>query len=157
MTDLSIRHQILVNLRDRFRALATLPPVDNPYGLSFSVVGLGPLVDFNNTKRRGVGVVGGKETVDHYTFPYQYMNMVVSTEFRALWDKGDPEPGELAEIVLTAVKRIVLADKTHGGFGIDTTFSTDEIDLSTFGDRTIMGVVHWDVKFRTLEDDPTQN
>ncbi|MEJ6846747.1 hypothetical protein V3589_11080 [Sinorhizobium fredii] len=144
----SVRHEILNAMVSAYRA------VDQPgWPIKFSVVGLGPLADADHTKRFSIGVVAGPES-QSYVFPYIQSTLQVGIEFRITVNRGDAKPGVLAEELLTVVKRVLIDNRTWGGRAIDTKITGAEIDMTTYGDRTIMGVCFCEVLYRHSHLDP---
>jgi hypothetical protein len=156
----SVRELILTKIVDM---LATIPvqlpatdplyPLPDPYPFKFSHVELGPL-DMGDHKRKLVaGVVPGRET-KRELFPVVEPTLPVNIEFRATRDKGDAKPGILAEKIITVIQRCIYADKTIGDLALDTVETGNEVDLDTYGDATIVGVVFFEVKYRHSHRDP---
>lgn len=145
----SLRHQILQAM------VATFDAVDKPdYPLKFSVVELGPLGDEDHRKRLSLGIVPGPERYTH-NFPFIVRFLTVGIEFRVTVNRDDPSPGNLAEQVLTVIEQVVLRNGTWGGLAIDTDFRNNEVDMTTYGDRTVMGVVWVEIQYRHAHGDPT--
>lgn len=147
MTD-SVRLQILEHLVGLLEAAA--PP---DYDFTFSQVEIGPLSIADHKKRFTAGVSVGRETKASL-FPLLDNTLPVTIEFRLTLDKNDPKPGVLAEKMLTQVQRIVYGDKTMGGLAMDTIETGNEVDIQTYADRSILGAVFFDVRYRHAHRDP---
>jgi hypothetical protein len=61
----------------------------------------------------------------------------------------------LAEQVLTQIQQCIYADKTMGGLAVDTVEIGNEIDLDTYGDDTVVGVMYIRVNYRHSHKDVT--
>lgn len=145
----SLRHRILENMVQVFSG------VDEPdYPLKFSVVELGPLGEADHRKRYSIGFVAVGERYKHQ-FPYLECFLRVGIEYRITVNQGDPSPGDMAETLLTVIKQVVLANETWCGLAIKTEFQNTETDMTTYGDRTVMGVLWVEVHYRHAHGDPT--
>ena len=78
----------------------------------------------------------------------------VVIEFRVTVNRDDPAPGQLAEQVLTVIERVVIANRDWGGLAVETKFQDNEIDMTTYGDKTVMGVLWVEVQYRHHHLDP---
>jgi hypothetical protein len=115
-------------------------------------VELGPLGDTSHTKRYAVGVVPGKEThMERY--PVLENNLQVHIEFRITVNKGDSGPLTMAHDFLGVLQNCMAADPSLGGIAIDTQFLGNELDLETFADKSIMGVLLLQVTYRHMRQD----
>ncbi|MDR3739018.1 MAG: hypothetical protein P4L40_08350 [Terracidiphilus sp.] len=124
----------------------------DPWGLKFSTVELGPLGDPDQRKQYSVGVVPGPEK-NGFEFPYAMVFLKVDVEFRVTANRGDAKPGILGERALGVVKQVLLDDRQLSGQAIDTKITGSEVDLQTYTDRSIVGVVHFEVQYRTSHSD----
>ena len=150
---LSVRGRILNAMVAKFDAMdENLPPGD-PYGVTWGTVALGPLADFDQRKRYSLGVVAGPEK-ETFSMPYIMVFLTVNVEFRITANRDDVAPGVLAEQALTVVKRGLTEDRQWGGLAIDTKIVGSEVDLTTYADRSIMGVCQALVQFRYSHLDP---
>ena len=86
--------------------------------------------------------------------PYIMCFLTVNVEFRVTANRDDVAPGILAEQALTVVKRAITADRTWGGIAIDTKTIGSEIDLTTYADRSVVGVCQATVQYRYSHLDP---
>lgn len=144
----SVRQQILEYMVNRFAA-ATV----GTHGVEFSTVELGPLDAGDFKQRYSIGIVPRSERfIEQY--PLLLCFMAVSIEFRITINRGDPKPVLMGEKVLTAVKQIVAANPKWNNLAIDTKFVGSEIDVESYGDRTVMGVLAVEVEFRHARRDP---
>ncbi|MBY0560004.1 hypothetical protein [Hyphomicrobium sp.] len=160
MTGDSIRLRILNAIKDAAKAIDVPDTTDPNYvagpadwPLKFSTVALGPLGDEDNRKRYSLGIVPGPEKHSHL-FPFIVCDQQIGLEFRATKNKGDDDPLVMAEHLMTVVKRLALKDKQWTGLAIDTELVNNEIDLVSFGDRSIVGVLFIVVKYRHSQFDP---
>jgi hypothetical protein len=164
MTDytVSIRQSILSAIQAAFQAVqppnTSAPgytPSDADWPFAFSTVAIGPLSDQDQRKAYSLGIVAGQER-ETFNFPYINCKFQIALEFRATANQDSPAPGILAEQVLTVVKRVTDNNKTWGGLAIDTKRVGNEIDLTTYLDRSVVGVVYIEVQYRTAHFDPRQ-
>lgn len=157
----SMREKILDAIRDDFLAVAPPPNFNDPdyvpaasdWPLKFSTVELGPLDDGDQKRRYSLGIVAGPEKERH-TFPYIECNWEIAIEFRITVNQGDPKPAIMGERVLTVVKRVVTNNPSWGGLAVDTKRTRNELDLSTYGDKTVAGVQFIEVMYRHSHLDP---
>jgi hypothetical protein len=153
----SVRLQILEAIVNSFAAMTADQPTDDPYGVTFSTVALGPLADWDQRKRYSLGVVAGPER-ETYQYPFVMSWITVNLEFRVTVNRDDDSPGKMIEELLTVVKRRAVQDRQWGGLAIDTKITGSEIDLLTYADRSAVGVCMVEVQFRYGFNDPrTQN
>jgi len=150
----SIREQILEKMLAVFQAVqepdTTIPgytPSPNDWPLTFSTVGFGPLTDTDFRKRYSIGIVAGTER-EKDAFPLVQCTLQVGIEFRITVNQNDPSPAMMGERVLTVVKRVIDQNKTWGGLAVDTRRTNNEIDLTSYGDKTVMGVQFIEIIFR---------
>jgi hypothetical protein len=154
----SVRLTILNAMVATFQNMDATLPTDDPYGITWDTVGLGPLVDFDNRKRYSLGIVPGPER-EEFSMPYIMSFMTVNVEFRVTVNQTDQlgtnvTPGTMSEQALTVIKRAMTADRTWGGIAIDTKATASEIDLVSYADRSAMGVLTVVVQFRYSHLDP---
>ena len=149
----SVRLQVLNAIVAKFEGMQADQPAQDPYGITWSTVALGPLADFDQRKRYSLGVVAGPEKED-FSMPYIMSFLTVNVEFRVTANRDDAAPGVLAEQALTVVKRGLTEDRTWGGKAIDTKIVGSEVDLTTYADRSIVGVCQAQVQFRYSHLDP---
>lgn len=156
----SVRQRILEAIVKAFEAV-DLPDTSDPdyepgaadWPLKFSVVELGPLGDEDHRKRLSLGVVPTGERYTH-NFPYVVRFLRVALEYRVTVNRDDAAPGVLAEQVLTVVERVVTDNQTWGDIALTTEFVNNETDMTTYGDRTVMGVLFIEVQYRHAHGDP---
>lgn len=153
MTD-SIRLQCLRRLKANFEAVKRGEPTDDPYLFGFSVVAIGPLADFDNRKLTAVGIVVGAEQPSDQMPNLSQKILTCNIEWRITRNKGDEDPGILAEIMLTEVQRVMYSDRTLGGLCIDIRETGNEVDLDTYLDRGVVGVLRTEILYRHSWDDP---
>jgi hypothetical protein len=60
----------------------------------------------------------------------------------------------LGEEVLTVVKRVLTNNRSWGGLAVDTKRTGNEIDLTTYADRSVVGVAFCEVMYRHSHLDP---
>jgi hypothetical protein len=149
----SVRLTILNNIVQAFQGMQATLPAPDPYGVTFSTVGLGPLAPYDQRKRYSVGVVAGPER-ETFNFPYITCWLTVNVEFRVTVNRDDTSPGQMIEQLLTVVKRQMTADRTWGGKAIDTKVTGSEIDLITYADRSAVGVCVCEIQYRYSHLDP---
>ena len=151
----SIRLQIIKAVADSFSSLEKDLPLDDPYGVEFSTVGIGPLADYDQKKRYSVGVVAGPER-EEFGVQYVMKWLQLNIEFRVTVNRNDAVPGILIEQMLATIQRRVMEDRQWGGLAIDTKTKGSEIDLVTYWDRSAVGVCYVEIQYRTSQDDPRQ-
>jgi len=149
----SVRLQILQAIETYFAGMQADQPTDDPMGITWSTVALGPLIKEDHRRRYSLGLVPGPEK-ETFQFPYVMCFLTLNVEFRITVNQGDPAPGVMAEQALTVVKRGLTVDRTWGGFAIDTKIINSEIDLITYADRSALGVCVAQIQFRYGYDDP---
>lgn len=145
----SVRRELLEGIRATFQAVD-----EATWGLKFSIVAMGPLADPDFRRRFSIGIVPQQETYGDL-YPHITRELQLAIEFRVTVNRDDEDPGLLAETLLYKVEAICLADITWGGRCIDTKLVGNEINMATFADRTIDGVVFIKVKYRHARHDPT--
>jgi len=149
----SVRLQILDAIVASFAAMQADQPDEDPYGVKFSTAALGPLSDYDQRKRYSLGVVAGPEK-ETYQYPFVMSFMTVNLEFRVTVNRDDTSPGRMIEELLTVMKRRAVEDRQWGGLAIDTKIVGSEIDLTTYADRSAVGVCVIEVQFRYGFNDP---
>jgi hypothetical protein len=149
----SVRLNILNAMVTSFENMTADQPTNDPYGVTFSTVALGPLADYDQRKRFSLGVVPGPEK-ETFTMPYITCWLQVNVEFRVTVNRDDTPPGVMIEQLLTVVKRRLTEDRTWGGMAIDTKVVSSEIDLVTYADRSAVGVCVAEVQYRYSHLDP---
>lgn len=156
----SVRLQILQAMQSKFEAMTVAggngaldATTDDPYGIHWSTVGIGPLVKFDQRKRYSLGLAAGRES-ERFMFPLVECLLNVNVEFRVTVNSDDDTPGVMVEQALTVVKRALVADRTWGGLAIDTKVTGSEIDLVTYADRSAMGVCMAQIQYRYNYNDP---
>lgn len=160
----SIRLQILRHLQTAFLEAGNDPVYDvDPYVITlggqdtrvtFSTVELGSLLDADMRKRFSIGIVAGKETKSAL-YPLLEAIFSVAVEFRVVKNANDEKPAILAEQMLAVVQRIIAVNRTMGGLAVDTLETGNEIDLTSYADRSVMGVVFLEVRYRHAFNDVT--
>ncbi|WP_113155972.1 hypothetical protein [Nitratireductor sp. OM-1] len=147
----SVRKLILRNIEAAYKSVQPPAPgdpvTDDDWPFAFSSVEIGPLADEDHRRRFSIGIVAGPEK-ERFTIPFIECNWTVGVEFRATINRGDPRPALVAEDVLTVVKRVVDIDRTWGGLAVDTKRKGNELDLTTYGDKTVVGVMFMEIMFR---------
>ena len=149
----SVRLTLLNAILVAFQQMQADQPPNDPYGVTFSTVGLGPLADFDQRKRYSLGLVPGTER-ETYLYPYVQCWMQLNVEFRVTVNRNDSSPGMMIEQLLTVVKRRLIQDRTWGGLAIDTKVLNSEIDLETYADRSAEGVCVAEIQYRYSYLDP---
>ena len=155
----TIRLQCLKAIKARLAALFIptgdeIPPVADPYTIQFSSVDLGPLSEMDHRKRYTAGIVPGTERKEDKFYPLRDCTLPVTIEWRMTHNRGDQKPAEEAERVTGEIQRCIGEDTTLGGLAIDLQEVGNDIDLDDYGDKSIVGAVHFDLKYRHRHDDP---
>lgn len=122
-------------------------PVPPNYGVKFSVVGIGALSAVNATKRYAIGIVVGDEKLPTTTGTRDPI-LSVDIEFRQTINQGDPEPGLAVEMLLAQVQQIIMDNETLDGEAISFQEVGNEIDITTYSDKTVRGVVRCELQYR---------
>jgi hypothetical protein len=117
------------------------------YGIVFSSVGVGPLLELDNRRLSSIGIVVGGEVKDDI-YPYKDPTLEINIEFRYTVNRGDLSTGILAERVLGVVQQIMVDDRTLGGRAIKVDEVQNGLDLVSYSDRTIAGFVRFEVHYR---------
>ena len=152
MTD-TVRLTCLKYLQTQLQAIQA---GENNYLLTFSGVELGPITAPEAGRKRAMaGIVPGHE-LKRPEFPLTYCMLPVAIEFRVTWNQGDPPSQALAELVMGDIQRKVLEDITLGGNCVDCKEMGNEIQLTIYSDKSIMGVVWFDLLYRHNTSDPTK-
>src|SRR5271165_429326 len=149
----SVRLQILNAMTTFFSNMQAQLPADDPYGITWSTVALGPLAKEDHRKRYSLGVVPGPEK-EAFEYPFVMCFLTVNIEFRVTVNRDDDSPGVMIEQALTVVKRGLVQDRSWGGLAIDTKTVGSEIDLITYADRSAVGVCVAQVQYRYGYADP---
>jgi hypothetical protein len=144
----SIRRQIIEQIKATFEGVT-----EADWGVRFSTVAIGPLGDADQRKRYSVGIVPGAEVYSDL-YPYRCRDLNIAIEFRVTVNRTDEDPGLMAEELLATVERIVLKDTTWNGLAIETKLAGNEIDMTTYADRSVMGVLFIQVSYRHALSDP---
>ncbi|QIG76983.1 hypothetical protein EVC30_155 [Rhizobium phage RHph_Y1_11] len=152
MANTSKRSLILTALRGYFSAVVKDAPVDDPYPFEFGRVSTGPLTLGDYSKQFAVGLVVGDE-VKRDLFPFKECTLPIAIEFQRVKQKGEGEPGDIAEEMLTVVQRVVneaadLPAKLGLDWVIDVRETGNHIDLDSFSDKAVAGVLFIEVQYR---------
>lgn len=152
---ISVRQTILEKMAELLLAMDPLNPYPNedPPMYKCSAVEHGPLDQLDARKRLVCGLVPGRE-IKTSQFPWIDVRLSVAVEFRFTVNKEDPVPGLTAEQVLTDVQRTFFRDTTMGGLTADVIETGSEIDLMNYTDRSVQGVVFFDIRYRHSHTDP---
>jgi hypothetical protein len=145
----SVRRKLIEAMRSTFQAVD-----EATHGLKFSIVAVGPLADPDYRRRYSIGLVPQQEIYGDL-YPHITRELQVAIEFRVTVNRDDEDPGLMAEHMLGVIETICLADITWGGRAIDTKLMGNEVNMATFADRTVDGVLFVRVKFRHARHDPT--
>ncbi|QIG66817.1 hypothetical protein EVB27_148 [Rhizobium phage RHph_TM16] len=157
MTTVSKRQQILEQIKALFEAVSDNEAAADPFPLKPSPngVGIGPLSMVDLQKRFTIGIVPGDE-IKKDLFPFKEAILPVTVEFKGVKQKGDPDPGVFAEMLLTICQRVCLANMNLGL--PDMVFNVSEtgnsIDMETFGDKAVAGTLDFIVQYRHSMHDP---
>jgi len=149
----SVRSTILAAIVAKFASMQSTAPENDPYGITWSTVALGPLVKFDQKKRYSLGVVPSTEKTK-FLYPWVENLLTINVEFRVTVNRDDDAPGVMIENALTVVQRALTEDRTWGGLALDTKLVGNEIDLVTYADRSAMGVCVCTVQYRHAYSDP---
>ena len=142
----SKRHLILQQLVDRFKDIEKAVGTD-PMIFDYSTVELGPLLDGDARKRTAIGIVPGTEVNDVRFFPIMECKLPVTIEWR-ITVQAKEKPGVMAEVMLAEVQRVIAMDRTMNGFAIDVKETGNEIDVLSYADKTVNGIVQLLIIYR---------
>lgn len=137
----TIRREILEFIKGLYEAVN-----EASYGIKFSSVRLGPLGNPDSTKLCVVGIVPGDERKSDL-YPLKTSLFDVNIEFSVTANKGDV-PGVLVEKFLGVIQQVMYDNDTLGGLVIMCQERRSTIDMFTYLDKTIMGVVTFEVHYR---------
>jgi hypothetical protein len=149
----TIRLRCLAAIKSALEAMTAGEPDGDPYTVEFSKVEHGPLGDEDHRKRFVAGIVPGRET-KQTMYPLDQCTLPVAIEFRMTVNRDDDAPGEEAERVLGEIQRKLHEDTTLGGLAIDLRETGNEIDLEGYDDRSIVGVLFFELLYRHRTTDP---
>jgi hypothetical protein len=154
MSNISKRSQILTTIRDLYKAVAAGAPVGDPFPFAFSRAELGPIAYGADAKQYTVGIVAGDET-KRDLFPFKEATLPIAIEFQRVKQKGEASTAEMAEEMLTVVQRVVNEASTAGttntlnlDFVVDVRETGNHVDLDSFADKAIAGVLYIEVQYR---------
>ena len=149
----SVRMTVLNTILNKFRTMDEGLPVNDPYGITWSTVALGPLIKVDQRKRYSIGLAVGPEK-ETFLYPFVQAFLTINIEFRVTVNRDDLDPGTMIEQCLTVIKRAMTEDRTWGGLVLDTKIKNSEIDLITYADRSAMGVCVAEIEYRYSYSDP---
>lgn len=118
-----------------------------PYTVKFSAVELGPLGDADTRKLHSAGILPGRER-KKTLYPLDDCWLPISIEFRQTINRGDAASGIEIERVLGEVQTRIHADTTLGGNALDLRELGNEIDIESYADRTVRGVIMIEINYR---------
>ena len=144
----SVRLKCLHWLMEHFR---TMP--DDGYTVSFSVIGLGPLTTRDTRKQSALGLVPGTE-VKTPVYPFETCRLPIAVDFRYTVNQGGGSPGDNVEDVLAQVQKRIREAGNLGGLAADYSEMSNEIDLESYSDKTVSGVVMTQLQYRHHMLDP---
>lgn len=147
----SVRLGILRYIKTLYEAATDQTPAPSGkvyYGVTFSTVKIGPLSDPDARKLNAIGIHVDPETkID--LFPLKQSTLPINIEFRWTANRDDPDdPGVMAEKMLAVVQQVIYDDQSLGGLVIMANEESNEVDLVTYADRTVQGVVKFNVLYR---------
>ena len=128
-------------------------PVDFNYSYSFSICRIGPLGSLDARKASGCGIVVGRETNDPL-FPLDQKKLPIAVEWALTRNRGDEEAAVEAEGMLAEVQLRLHEDTTFNGQAVDFREVWNEIDLDSYLDKSIRGVVMMELLYRHHSLDP---
>jgi hypothetical protein len=147
----TVRLDILKYIQTIYQHATAANPATVPkkyYGIDFSVVEIGPLGGEDSRKRSAVGIVAGKERKSAL-YPVWDAMFSVAIEFSFTINRDDDDkPGVIAEQLLGIVQQVLYDDDALGGKVLKFDEKGSELDLLTYQDRSLRGVLHIDVHYR---------
>ena len=105
-------------------------------------------------KRFTVGIVAGDEKKTD-TFPYKNCALPIAIEFQRVKQMDEGKAAVLAEEMLTAVQRVVYSSEQLGlpDIVIMVQETGNTIDLDSFQDKAVAGVLFLEVQYRHSRHD----
>jgi hypothetical protein len=149
----TIRMRCLAAINTALEAMTAGEPADDPYTVQFSKVEHGPLGDTDHRKRYVAGIVPGRER-KQTLYPFDQCTLEVAIEFRMMVNRDDDDPEVEAERLLGEIQRKLHEDTTLGGLAIDLRETGNEVDLEMYDDKSVVGVVFFDLLYRHRTTDP---
>lgn len=155
----SKRQEVLEAIQARLQDMANRLPADpqdiqpTEYPFAFSSVEIGPLDVGDHKKRYMAGIVPGRER-KQTRYPITDCTLPITIELRMTVNRGDQKPGVEMENLITQTQRIIMEDRHFGGLVIDCRETGNEVDLTVYDDKTIMGAIFFDVLYRHSTLDP---
>jgi len=95
----SVRLTILNAIVASLAAMEENKPPNDPYGLTFSTVALGPLSGWDQRKKYSAGIVAGPEK-ETFQYPFVMCFLTLNVEFRVTVNRDDAAPGASDKKVL---------------------------------------------------------
>ena len=86
----SVRLQILQAIETFFTNMTATDPTDDPFGITWSTVEIGPLAKPDQRKRYSLGIVPGPEK-EFFEMPF--INVLMTREYRVPGDREQRRPG----------------------------------------------------------------
>lgn len=148
-----LRLNLLKKIKSIFESVTDeeAPPENKKfYGIKFSVVGIGALSAVDTRKRFAIGIVVGDEKLPTTTGTRDPI-LSVDIEFRQTLNNGDEEPGIAVERLLAQVQQIIMDHDDLEGEAISFSEVGNEIDLTTYSDKTVRGVVRCEMQYRQAQ------
>lgn len=148
MTDVFRDDTVRLQVLEYIKALYEAVTIDD-YGIEFDTVELGPLSANDYKSRYSIGIVPSTEA-KNWQFPIVNALMTVAIEFRLVRQREDAEFSSvvLGERMLGVVQQVMLDDMNLGGLVVQFTETSNAVDAETYDDRTISGVVEWNILYR---------
>ncbi len=150
------RMSIIAKLKTMYEAVDnTIDPEPlDPWPFKFSLVKEGPLADVDFKKNYAIGIVPGPERKSPRIYPFMESDWTVVLEWQAYVPQGlGLTPLQHAEKVLGVVQRVFYKNQDLDGTVIDVRELGNEVDLESYGDKTVAGVVTIEIKYRHDADD----
>lgn len=150
-TSLSVRHNIMLHLEERFLGVVE---GHNGHILRWNQVERDPVEKIQAVMPPTLGLHDTGEQKSPLTGGMQCV-LTVATEFfgKAGYDE---KANDLLNRYLAEVQRTMFADKTMGGLAVRTVEDRSEFDLNGVGNNLVGGVAFWQVTYQHKPDDPTK-
>ena len=156
MANETVREKIIEALVARLKTIEPDPTDPDGFSFAFADVKRGSLPAQDHTKRYMAGVVPGRETKKDL-YPFIHCSLPVDIEFRITIQSKDKSSSHEAERLLGEVQRCIYFDKELGGLCLDIRETGNEIDMNTYSDKTVLGVLSIEIPYRHAHDDPRRS
>lgn len=149
----SLREHIAVWLVDTFSSMEEALPVEDPYGIKFSIVSRKPIDKLVPGKKSALGIYDVGETKQHKMFPVTEVRLTVAFEIHLYSSDTNTTTTEL-NAYLAAVERKLMEDQTLGGLAYDIAIIKSESDIVGQYEKQVAAMLEIEIKYRHKTGDP---